>query len=326
MPPRRKVAPTISLLALTLGLLLASALAWACGPAAPAVQENDGGPAATPTPTPGVTIEPMLRSIAAVGSQNNAQGAGGASGRTDRTVKLDVRVDSSETMDYEDAYMAVRDFILSSGGSAASGVGEYQVPIAIIPELWQRPEVTSILVIDEGDFPYPKMDRGLNNVASALQSGAGGDDAVKYACIRHGSNAYLVLEAEDNRSLANAKTWLETNEVYVNPQAYSPADPAGTTDRNFPTPYLTVLVPVSLIQPLSELPGVVGLEGGDCWPWDVAEPSPELLAYFELFTNDLLPPDLRPTPAAAPQPSAEAGPDAGGQSGAGGGATHLCTW
>ena len=326
MPPRRKIVPIVSLLTLTLGLLLASALAWACGPAAPAVQEGGPEATATPTPTPGVTIEPMLRSIAAVGSQNNAQGAGGAAERTDRTVKLDVRVDSSETMDYEGAYMAVRDFILSSGGSAASGVGEYQVPIAIVSELLQRPEVISILVIDEGDFPYPKMDRGLNNVVSALQSGAGDDDAVVYACIRHGSKAYLILEAEDNQSLGDVKAWLASNEVYINPQAYSPADPAGTTDRNFPTPYLTVLVPVSLIQPLSELPGVVSLEGGDCWPWDVAEPSPELLAYFELFTNDLLPPDLRPTPAAAPQPSAETGPDAGGQSGSGDGATHICAW
>ena len=326
MPPRRKIAATVSLLALTLGLLLASALAWGCGPAAPALQE--GGPEATPTltPTPGVTIEPMLRSIAAVGSQNNAQGAGGASERTDRTVKLDVRVDSSETMDYEDAYISVRNFIVSSGGSVASGVGEYQVPVAIISELWQRPEVSSILVIDEGDFPYPKMDRGLNNVVSARQSGAWDDDVVKYACIRHGSKAYIILEADDNRSLDDAKTWLETNEVYVNPEAYSPADPPGTTDRNFPTPYLTVLVPVSLIRPLSELPGVVNLEGGDCWPWDVAEPSPELLAYFELFTTELLPPDLRPTQASGPQPSEDAAPDAGGQSGAGDGATHFCAW
>ena len=97
MPPRRKIAPTISLLALTLGLLLlASALAWACAPAAPAVQ--DGGPAATdeptatatptptttPTPTPGEAprLELVAQAVFRLAEQEQNRGASGASGAT----------------------------------------------------------------------------------------------------------------------------------------------------------------------------------------------------------------------------------------------------
>ena len=101
MPPRRKIAPTISLLALTLGLLLlASALAWACAPAAPAVQ--DGGPEAeaeptatatptaaatptpttTPTPTPGEAprLELVAQAVFRLAEQEQNRGASGASG------------------------------------------------------------------------------------------------------------------------------------------------------------------------------------------------------------------------------------------------------
>ena len=258
MLPHRKIAATVSLLAVTMALLLASALAWACAPVAPPAQ--DGAPEAPLASD--ATTEPMLHSIVAVGSQNNAQGASGAAGQTDRTVLLEVRVEGNETIDHEDAYIAMRDFITNSGGNVASGVDEYYVPVSIVSELLRRPEVSSVLVIDAGDFPYPKMDRGLNNAVSALQTGAGDDDAIKYACIRHGNKAYLILEADDNQALANAKAWLVSNGVYINPKAYSPADPPGTTDRNFPTPYVTVLVPISLILPLSELPGIVKIEGG----------------------------------------------------------------
>ena len=101
MPPRRKIAATISLLALTLGLLLlASALAWACGPAAPAVQ--DGGPAVeaeptaaveptaaatptartAPTPTPGEAprLELVAQAVFRLAEQERNRGASGASG------------------------------------------------------------------------------------------------------------------------------------------------------------------------------------------------------------------------------------------------------
>ena len=100
MPPRRKIGPTISLLALTLGLLLASALAWACGPAAPAVQE--GGPEATdeptaaveptaaatptptttPTPTPGEAprLELVAQAVFQLVEQERNRGASSASG------------------------------------------------------------------------------------------------------------------------------------------------------------------------------------------------------------------------------------------------------
>ncbi|MYD48164.1 MAG: hypothetical protein F4W95_06730 [Chloroflexi bacterium] len=201
---------------------------------------------------------------------------------------------------------------MANDGTAGKGVGNFHVPVAIVPDVLRLPNVVNVQVLSEDDYPYPKMDRSLNNVVSALQSGATAEQAVKSACIRHETKAWVLLWATDNDALASAKTWLGAREVYINPLGYIPADPPGTLFPYSTTSSLTALVPVSLILSLSQLDSVTRLTGGDCWHWQASNETPELLEYFRTITNDYLPPEQRPTPT--PYPTVPATP-AGGSDG-----------
>ena len=191
MPPRRKIAPTISLLALTLGLLLASVLAWACGPAAPAVQ--DGGPAAeaeptaaaeltatdVPIPTPESDVTDDLEYVAlavyrlAEQEQNRgASGAGGASGASSGP-QLPDRIYVHITA-WTDAVDDLEQMLRDNGATDISVIKdgkvsrvESQAPPGLLPEITRH---LAFLHAFTGGI-YPNMEQGLND---ALTMYAGG--------------------------------------------------------------------------------------------------------------------------------------------------------
>ena len=187
MPPRRKIAPTISLLALTLGLLLlASALAWACGPAAPAVQ--DGGPEATdeptaaveptatdePTPTPGEAprLELVAQAVFQLVEQERNRGASSASGASSGPQLPDriyVHV-TAWTEAVDDLERMLRDNEATDISVIKDGkvsIVESQAPPGLLPEITQH---LAFLHAFTGGI-YPNMEQGLND---ALTMYAGG--------------------------------------------------------------------------------------------------------------------------------------------------------
>ena len=180
MPHRRKIAPTVSLLALTLALLLASALAWACGPAAPAVQ--DGGPAveaeptamATPTPTPGEAprLELVAQAVFQLVEQERNRGASSASGASSGPQLPDriyVHV-TAWTGAVDDLERMLRDNGATDISVIKDGkvsIVESQAPPGLLPEITRH---LAFLHAFTGGI-YPNMEQGLND---ALTMYAGG--------------------------------------------------------------------------------------------------------------------------------------------------------
>ena len=193
MPPRRKIAHSTSLLALTLGLLLlASALAWACGPAAPAVQ--DGGPEATdeptaaveptaaatptptttPTPTPGEAprLELVAQAVFRLAEQERNRGAsgdGGASSGPQLPDRIYVHV-TAWTEAVDDLERMLRDNGATDISVIKDGkvsIVESQAPPGLLPEITRH---LAFLHAFTGGI-YPNMEQGLND---ALTMYAGG--------------------------------------------------------------------------------------------------------------------------------------------------------
>lgn len=282
MPPRRKIVPIVSMLALT----LASALAWACAPAAPAVQE--GGPAveaeptatATPTPTPSATpvyypevipqrnpeLNPILNAF--IIRNMAASSSGGASGQAEpgqQTIPMAITVSK-----YDDS-ADMRGFLESNGAvinhastsSLPEGTTSFKfngvpfdppytwsdgstlfladVPITLLPELVERTDPESIGYT--GDLPYPNLTLELNELVIADEAGLLPSGDWPTALVSVGitdPRPYIEL----TRYLTDKK---DEGAVIIAEDYYQ---------------YMTygAEVPLGLIAPMSELPGVEQVE------------------------------------------------------------------
>ena len=189
MPFRRKIAPTVSLLALTLALLLASALAWGCGPAAPAVQENDGAPAAeeeptatatpAPTPTPPPTPESdvtddlgyVALAVYRLAERQN-RGAAGASGYSSgpqlpERIYVHITAWTRSVGDLEGMLHDNGATDISVSKDVNVSIVESQAPPTLLPDIIRHPAFVDVFTYGI----YPNMEQGLND---ALTMYAGG--------------------------------------------------------------------------------------------------------------------------------------------------------
>ena len=183
MPFRRKIAATVSLLALTLALLLACTLAWACGPAAPAVQE--GAPAAeaeptatatpTPTPTPESDVTDDLGYVAlavyrlAERQNRGAAGASGSSSGPQLPERIYVHI-TAWTRSMADLEGMLRDngaTDISVSKDVNVSIVESQAPPTLLPDIIRHPAFVDVFTYGI----YPNMEQGLND---ALTMYAGG--------------------------------------------------------------------------------------------------------------------------------------------------------
>ena len=287
MLPHRKIAATVSLLAVTLALLLASALAWACAPAAPPAQDGappasaEAEPTATPTPTPSVTpvyypevipqrnseLNPLLNAFVIRNMATTSSG-GGASGQTEpgqQTIPMAIVVSK-----YDDS-ADMRRFLESNGAiinhastsSLPEGTTSFKfngvvtdppytwsdgstlfladVPVTLLPELAQRTYPENIGYT--GELPYPNLSLELNELVIAYEAGLLPSDDWPTALVSVGitdPRPYIEL----TRYLTDRK---DAGAVII-------ADPYYQ--------YMTygAEVPLELIAPMSELPGVEQVE------------------------------------------------------------------
>ena len=228
-------------------------------------------------------IEPMVR--ARIAEYVEAQIEAAESG-TPATVPDRVPVDIySKALDGDlgAGWDAIHEFLDSNGAvdfEEGQGLGRnIYIPFTLFPRLVENPLFSkAVLSIgDDEEHPYPKLDRTLNNVVSALSGGATPEQAATHAFYRHEDKVqvYVVTDHSD-ASLDVLRRFFADNDVYVVP--------------GMDVVHFEVLVPPSLILQLSQNLWVIKLE-------TITEWSPELLEYgvWHLLSPDQRPPGDRPT-------------------------------
>ena len=182
MLPHRKIAPTVSLLAVTLALVLASALAWACGPAAPPAQdgappapaEAEAEPTATPTPSPSPTpnLELVAQAVLRLAEQERNQGVSGsscASGGPQLPERIYMHI-TAWTSAVDDLEQMLRDNCATDinviKGDRVSRV-ESQAPPTLLPEITRH--LAFVHAYTRGI--YPNMEQRLNDAITMYAGG-----------------------------------------------------------------------------------------------------------------------------------------------------------
>lgn len=282
MPSRRKIAPSTSLLALTLALLLASVLAWACGPAAPAAQEGEGAPAAeaeptatpTPTPTPESDVTDDLEYVAlavyrlAEQEQNRgASGAGGASGASsgpqlpDRIyVHITAWTEAVDDLERMLRDNGATDISVIKDGKVS--IVESQAPPGLLPEITRH--LAFLHAFTSGI--YPNMERGIND---ALTMYAGGIFTEAETARRIMGNLYF---PEYPKNII-VKVELDAPESYASVRDFLASEGAFPHDIEPGASWFYAGVPVSIMDDLYSYQGVIYIDNHPRYGLNVIEPT-----------------------------------------------------
>ena len=288
MPSRRKIAPTVSLLALTLALLLASALAWACGPAAPAVQEGGleatptpgvtdeptatATPAPTPTPTPtpesDVTddLEYVALAVYRLAERQN-QGAAGASGSSSGP-QLPERIYVHITA-WTEAVDDLERMLRDNGATDISvikdgkvSIVESQAPPGLLPEITRH--LAFLHAFTSGI--YPNMEQSLND---ALTMYAGGI-FTEAETARHIMDDLYFPEYPENIIV---KVELEAPESYASVRDFLTSEGAFPHDIKPGASWFYAGVPVSIVDDLYSYQGVIYIDHYPRYRLNIIEPT-----------------------------------------------------
>ena len=95
--------------------------------------------------------------------------------------------------------------------------GEY-VPFSLFPRLVEHPPFfKATLAVESGEeYPYPKLDRALNNVVTALNGGASPEQAASHALYRHEGKVFLGVGTDYSDASEDAiRRFLAESDVYV---------------------------------------------------------------------------------------------------------------
>ncbi|MXZ90197.1 MAG: hypothetical protein F4W95_06620 [Chloroflexi bacterium] len=311
-------AKLLAALVTTASLLSVALLAGlAYRPSAP-VGQDDAAATAEPTaaaefiatfiPKPSSTaspsdkyLEPMVHAFIRQANQD-----AGASGAAESTVRVIVEPNAKANAVHE----AVHSYLIANGAARVTGkriaTGTYNVPVSLLAGLAQHPQVGVVLVASS-NFPYPSMDRTLNNVVAAWQNGATPEEAARLALVHYQDKVVVLMATADSSDVSPlyaTKTILDDNDVYVDPEEY-----AYITEHN--QRFYGAFVPVNIVPLLAQVSGVEF----KTYEW-TRIPSATYTEQEQGVINELrhrlLPPSLKPTRAPTPTPAS----GVSGQSGA----------
>ncbi len=315
---RRRHALKLAFLTAALGLVALCMVALACAPAAPGGQasgqvEPDATAEATATATTAATntpatepsataeatstatlaptatiapaaskVEPMLNVLV---TQSQSAGAQGASGQTERMVGV-VIDPAGATQSVFLANSDAIDRLVAGKGGTNTGTGGYSVPVSLLPQLASHSAVASVTADRPEDFPYPKLNRALNNVVAVWQAGATPQQAAAaYSALVYDDKILVHIRVADEAALNRVDAFLSKNKVYVG--ANSAIIGSELVSR-------TALVPVPLLASLSQVSGITEAEDFGLGPLSAsASINPEVKEYLNLFLYYTLPPNLR---------------------------------
>ena len=268
---------------------------------------------AAPKPAASSKLEPMLNALAA---QSQSAGAQGATGQTTRMVGV-VIDPAGDTQSVFLANSEAIDRVVTDNGGLFSEVETWThtIPVALLPHLSAHSAVDQITAAKPKDFPYPNMNRTLNNAVAAWQAGATPQQAVAYSALKYDDKILTFIDMGNEAAFERVEAFFVKNKVYVYPDR---------READLATLSMMVLVPVSLLASLSQVSGVTEIEDSGLVVVSGESPSLEAQEFYNLYLYGALPPDLRsrlsplptevwelegitptptPTPTLAPAPS-----------------------
>ena len=284
---RRRTYATIAAMLAFLAVMLAAELA--CAPAAPPGQNGAGGAAAdteatatatpaitrTPTPTWQAEVSPLVNAVMVKQATIAAAGASGAvSGQADarpQTINVIIYIDAEQSNDVEQLLADNQVTVLdkSSCGEVCINLNA-EVPVSLLSALSVHPDVSFIDTIK----PYYKqLDEYLNLIIADYDAGLITEQEVVARIIApHRNGRILIVVDVDTEANAEAViNFLEDNDVYV------------SLDNLHTIALFVALVPVPLILPLSQQPGILYV-GPHFLGYDNDNPEPHIEEYMDALS------------------------------------------
>ena len=150
----------------------------------------------------------------------------------------------------DDYWAKVHNYLDDNGVIGSSESDGFNIPFSLFPTLIDHPDFDgAILAIDEDEYPYPSLNRDLNNVIVAVQIGATPQEAAVHSFVHFDGQVYVDIGAANQPALVAVKRFLDNNNVYFNESAYRLHE-AGDADS------FGVLLPVNHLLPLYQMKDV----------------------------------------------------------------------
>ncbi len=254
----------------------------------PAVGGRPGGSDYIGGPDAPNYIEPMLRARIAEYVEALTEAAErGVPSTVPNTVPVVITATALDG-DWGSGREAMRDFLFRSGATRfAQGRNPdaIHVPVTLFPRIIEHPQFSTaeLALGEDEEYPYPVLDRQLNNVVAALTGGASPQQAASHALYRHENKVLVFARTEYSEAAVDA-----LDRFFVDNDVYTVRHLAHDFTAQVP---FVALVPASLIVSLSQHPEVNELGTIDDWSQVVRD----LLIWHHL------PPDQR-SPIEPPTP------------------------
>ena len=248
-------------LTLALGLTAGALAALACGPSAPAGQDG-----ATPTPDPTETatprhqaeLGPLVNAVVVQQATIAALPPDGATGQQARpgpeTINVILQVNNAQRADVE-RFLSNNNVNYSTDAKTFAhvkcpdecGIYDSDVPVSLLQDLSQQPGVKQIYTLEQY---YKKLHPNLNLVMARYDAGliTAAEAVAESMLLSWGERILIATDFDTSANAASAIRYLKNNGVYLM------THPAETT-------VIGGFIPVSLILPLSQQPGVTAVTG-----------------------------------------------------------------
>ena len=291
---RRRNTLKLAFLTAALGLIALCLTALACAPSAPPMQNGAGGavadteatatatatPALTPTPTWRAEINPLVNAVmvkqATIAAGSASGTASGQASPRPQTIDVILYIDAEQSNDVEqllaDNRVSVRN--KRSCGEVCINLSA-EVPVSLLWALSMHPDIGFIDTIVKY---YESLSEHLNPIIADYDAGLITEqEAVARIIAPRRNGRILVVVGVDTESNAEAVIdFLENNDVYV------PLENVHTIAL------FVALVPVPLILPLSQQPGVLHV-GPHFLGYDNDNPEPHIEEYLDALSPSTSP-------------------------------------
>ena len=280
---QRQITLKYTLLTAAVGLIIICwlVLAGACGPSAPAEQtatstdETLHTPTPTNTPTLQAEVSPLVNAVMVKQTTVAADAAGAVSGQSApaRLRTIDVNI---YTVD--EPRNNVEQFLIDNEVSVRDkwDCGEEclmlnaVIPVSLLQSLSVHPSVD---FIDSIEKYYERLGEHLNLTIAQYDAGLITEQEALARVIapRRNGRVLMVVEVDTEANAENVMDYLASNDVYI------------STENLHTIALFVALVPVPLILPLSQQPGIIHV-GVHFLGYDNDNPDPYIEEYLDLLS------------------------------------------
>ena len=290
MTQKRQTTLKYTLLTAAVGLIIICwlVLAGACGPSAPAEQTATSTDETLHTPTPEATptntrtlqaeVSPPVNAVMVKQATITAAAAAGAVSGQSAPTRLQTLTMVVNIYTIDEPLNDVERFLIDNGVSIRDkrDCGEEcimlraSVPVSLLQVLLVHPSVSSIDTIDKY---YERLGEHLNLTIAQYDAGLITEQEVLARVIapRRNGRVLMVVEVDTEANAENVMDYLASNDVYI------------STENLHTIALFVALVPVPLILPLSQQPGIIHV-GVHFLGYDNDNPDPYIEEYMDLLS------------------------------------------